>query len=588
MFIYNSLARDTLEIRLVRLTESPVPDTRISLELRHASIDDGNYSALSYVWGDMGNPVEISVNAALFLIGKNLYLGLKQLRDNDMCDWIWVDSLCIQQTDVEEKSHQVGLMRTIFSRADRVYSWLRQGFLSTDTAMDFISRVGPRATAVGASKMVDHYDEIRNFIRETYPSSIEIGTLRAEDTAGFFRYEELRSFIKEICPKPIEVETFEAENPVGLVHRPSELAMFVLDLLKELGLQDKPTSEELLMWAIKDLMHRDYWQRIWINQEVALARDVIILCGTQNIVFALLGVVTDNQKLGLQPDYNMSMNEVFATKARAMYDNVKENWNLDICEPRKENPDSLPSWVIDWRKIGQGGATTIPIRYSACFNAAGRKTVPHPTYLSGDDTLGILRRHGCRADVITEVWQPCPMVYYKDTATMLERNRESLLSSIVEFVQLPHESGSGEEYVWRTLLSRDWYVDVNAFTSPEILSLIRKIMRQQSIDPNNLTTTQQSFVDRSQGKRSWTIERQGPRDTASKLAKSVKNLQLSAFSIASGRTLFKTTKSMLGLGHTAVLLGDIVTLLWGIPSPIVLRPRDESSGGGFTLREMHM
>ncbi|KAJ4256130.1 hypothetical protein NW762_009206 [Fusarium torreyae] len=155
------------------------------------------------------------------------------------------DALEIRLVHVEEKSHQVGLMPTVFSRADRVYSWLEQGFLGTDTAMDFISRVGPRAMAVDASKMVDHSEEIRNFIIESYPSPIEVGAFTPEESAELFQSEEQRSFIKQNCPNFIEAEAFEAENPVGLVHRPTELAMFVLDLLNEPGLQDKPTSDEL-------------------------------------------------------------------------------------------------------------------------------------------------------------------------------------------------------------------------------------------------------------------------------------------------------------------------------------------------------
>lgn len=47
--------------------------------------------------------------------------------------------------------------------------------------------------------------------------------------------------------------------------------------------------------------------------------------------------------------------------------------------------------------------------------------------------------------------------------------------------------------------------------------------------------------------------------------------------------LFKTTKGMFGLGHTAIQPGDTVSLLWGIRSPIILRPRDDEAGGGFTF-----
>ena len=52
-------------------------------------------------------------------------------------------------------------------------------------------------------------------------------------------------------------------------------------------------------------------------------------------------------------------------------------------------------------------------------------------------------------------------------------------------------------------------------------------------------------------------------------------------SVARNRTLFKTAKGMLGLGHVGVQIGDVLTLIWGVEAPIVLRERD---GGGFYFR----
>lgn len=48
------------------------------------------------------------------------------------------------------------------------------------------------------------------------------------------------------------------------------------------------------------------------------------------------------------------------------------------------------------------------------------------------------------------------------------------------------------------------------------------------------------------------------------------------------RMLFKTSKSMFGVGHVAIRAGDIVTLL-AVRSPIVLRARPVEKGGGFTF-----
>jgi len=48
---------------------------------------------------------------------------------------------------------QVAQMRTIFSLADRVYIWPGPGSIDTAKAMDFATRVGPLALAVGVSDL---------------------------------------------------------------------------------------------------------------------------------------------------------------------------------------------------------------------------------------------------------------------------------------------------------------------------------------------------------------------------------------------------------------------------------------------------
>ncbi|KAF5564717.1 heterokaryon incompatibility protein [Fusarium phyllophilum] len=157
MAIYKYLRRDNSQIRLVRVLPPSLHDIRLSLELRHGYIADGTYSALSYVWGDSSDQEYILVNRVLFRIRRNLYQALMQLRRNGVIGWLWIDSLCIQQKNIDEKSYQVGLMREIFSSASQVYSWLGEGTPSTDVAMDFCARIGPKAAMVELDKRFDSY-----------------------------------------------------------------------------------------------------------------------------------------------------------------------------------------------------------------------------------------------------------------------------------------------------------------------------------------------------------------------------------------------------------------------------------------------
>ena len=159
MFTYNHLKRGTSDIRLVRFKQPAQVDltaASIELELRHASFDnDTHYAALSYVWGhpDTRTAAQVHINGCSFTIGSNFHDALVQLYRSDVRSWLWVDSICINQSDMEEKNVQVAQMRTIFSWADRVYIWLGPGSIETAKAMDFATRIGPRALAVGVLDM---------------------------------------------------------------------------------------------------------------------------------------------------------------------------------------------------------------------------------------------------------------------------------------------------------------------------------------------------------------------------------------------------------------------------------------------------
>jgi hypothetical protein len=51
---------------------------------------------------------------------------------------IWADSICINQTDLLERNHQVRLMGLIYERAHTVFIWLGLGSDPLHGSMDYI------------------------------------------------------------------------------------------------------------------------------------------------------------------------------------------------------------------------------------------------------------------------------------------------------------------------------------------------------------------------------------------------------------------------------------------------------------------
>ncbi|GAW11403.1 hypothetical protein ANO14919_007470 [Xylariales sp. No.14919] len=82
------------------------------------------YHALSYVWGDPKLERFVKVNSEKCVIGKNLYDCLVRLRRTNTKYELWVDALCINQADLEERSEQVLRMGEIYRNAGKVLIWL--------------------------------------------------------------------------------------------------------------------------------------------------------------------------------------------------------------------------------------------------------------------------------------------------------------------------------------------------------------------------------------------------------------------------------------------------------------------------------
>ncbi|KAF5974210.1 heterokaryon incompatibility 6 OR allele [Fusarium coicis] len=92
----------------------------------------GDFIALSYVWGhpklpEGEKPYSITVDDCLFQVTPNLYHALVQLSQSYRVRQgfkLWVDAICINQNDNDERGQQVARMRDIYQSAWQVAIWL--------------------------------------------------------------------------------------------------------------------------------------------------------------------------------------------------------------------------------------------------------------------------------------------------------------------------------------------------------------------------------------------------------------------------------------------------------------------------------
>ena len=154
------------------------------------------YVALSYVWGSFDDTEDIYVNGHSIAITTNLFSFLKELlteasRTRDQ--YFWADQISMDQNNIQERDHQVGLMGQIYSGAECVHAYLGH-------------EVDVEAIRLDASDFV-----LQRITEEiALPDSFDIG----------------------------------------------------------------------LALAYLDLCTRPYWQRLWIMQELYLARQTTFWCGS--------------------------------------------------------------------------------------------------------------------------------------------------------------------------------------------------------------------------------------------------------------------------------------------------------------------
>ncbi|KAL9045503.1 MAG: hypothetical protein Q9214_001459, partial [Letrouitia sp. 1 TL-2023] len=123
--IYHPLKKIRREIRLLHISPGQKVTESIKCHLSVASLDDRPvYEALSYVWGDPRVTKSINLGGRSFRVRKNLWTALKAIRISDTSRTIWIDAICIDQDDKEERSEQVKLMGEVYRGAEKVIAWL--------------------------------------------------------------------------------------------------------------------------------------------------------------------------------------------------------------------------------------------------------------------------------------------------------------------------------------------------------------------------------------------------------------------------------------------------------------------------------
>ncbi|PMD42119.1 HET-domain-containing protein, partial [Hyaloscypha variabilis F] len=326
---HDKLDRTKNEIRLISFHRNNTSPLQISLKT--VSKDENpRYHCLSYVWGDPTPIWPIVVDDAQVLIAKNLGEALQRVADEKDVEFLWVDALCINQEDEEEKMHQVHMMNNIYSDAVAVLAWL-----------------GPEADGSG-----DVMDEIsRDEHTELVSACVHSPFLNLTN-------EETRA-LKLFLARPWFHRAWTFQESVlatsAQIHCGSYLfskKMIYETIYRNLDVSSDARSAEPGSTDYRRLSKTLSVRESWLTYDFSIAELLMSRRGSQckdplDLVYSLLGVAIDIS--GIEPDYTKGVQEVFVAITRHI---ITTTQNLSILnEVNTERfDDSLPSWVPDWRE----------------------------------------------------------------------------------------------------------------------------------------------------------------------------------------------------------------------------------------------
>lgn len=239
------------DIRTLILQPAPSDEEPLSCRLAVVSLGKSpEYEALSYTWGapfegQTLDPQHIILCEETFEVTGNLYVALKRFRTQNRPRVLWVDAVCIDQSNDTERSAQVAIMAQIYAAASRVLIWLGEDSDSHDGSIT-LNVLDHLATTVTTFDIVQ-------------------AIVRSEDSGhrGPQHYGAVMSRLL-----PADLDFGDAADDM-LNHMPDT----TVDL----------SHVRLVMKIIHIFFTRRYFRRLWVVQEMYHAKGAIIHCGAHLI-----------------------------------------------------------------------------------------------------------------------------------------------------------------------------------------------------------------------------------------------------------------------------------------------------------------
>ncbi|KAH8649734.1 heterokaryon incompatibility protein-domain-containing protein [Tricladium varicosporioides] len=545
----------------------------------HSLDEKPGYVALSYTWGDASKKKRLIVEEQgqefELQITENLDLALRHL---NIDGYLWIDAVCINQTDDEEKSWQVRQMWQVYEYAKYTASWLGPAADDSDKVIKQMAKAAMEYQKQMQGKSILERKQMNWTPPEDFLSLPAFSALTK------------RPYWRRVW---IQQEIYASDNVwfhCGSAKTHSTLVALTLRFLNTmherlrrqgLGAVDRESfqaylgtmkaSEDMRLTASSILRKSSLEINGKMTLAVLLKSLYVIGKGLQasdprDYLFGFLSMATDSQSLGIIPDYRKPKEQIFVELAIALINHM----GLEILSWSnfQDSVKTGTSWAPDWslpilrpyRDFGWNARKNTKCNYQASGNSTQQfrflTTTGHP--------YPKLIICGILADIIKLPGQTS-MVIPVSSLDWYEYDQDPDLNLPTQWIsdirQLSIHCGSTyssprypngtQEAIWRTLIA-------NMEFSPE--------GKHQPANPN----LEKGFKLCEAGTLRATMK-------AHEFHRRKKDFEIASkywrpmVSRCSGRRLFVTGKGFLGLGPRDVKSGDVLVVFLGVDVPFVLR-----------------
>ena len=359
-----SLALEPRQIRLLEILPD-VDSQTIRCTLRTCRLDDKPiYDALSYHWGDPSRTSHVICNGARLDITANLDEALRQLRTDGDPKVLWVDAICVNQKDLDERTHQVALMRDVYQQARRTVVWLGEASVRSDSAIDtceqFVRALYAREDAMN---ILSDFNNRNPYLppSDTLKSLAAPSAKEALSLVSTFK----RPWFRRIWV--LQEAGVQEEVTMICGQKRTDFDRFMLGAYLIMGSSKHtrliPVAPQIRAsifasmargWSEEDSKDSETYRLLTLLRYTRTFEST----DPRDKIFALFGLTgTDLPALDLKADYHLSTTEVYKNLAFALLRYTPHLETLETPRGTTQLREQLPSWVTDWSDSSDLGSS---------------------------------------------------------------------------------------------------------------------------------------------------------------------------------------------------------------------------------------